>query len=44
MRFIARPVSLVMLVHPAPPARLAQINPVGGFVTSAAKLDVDQRL
>jgi len=37
-------VSLVVLVHPTTSARLAQIGPVGGLVTSAEKLIVDQRL
>ena len=38
------PVGLVMLVHSTTSARLAQINPVGGFVTSAAKLRIHERL
>src|SRR6266508_5634114 len=42
--FHRAPVSLVVLVHPAVSARFAQIGPVGGFVTRAAKLRINQRL
>ena len=38
------PMGLVMLVHSTTSARLAQIDPIGSLVTSAAKLRVDQRL
>jgi len=37
-------VGLAMLVHSTTSARLAQIDPIGGFVTSAAKPRFDQRL
>jgi hypothetical protein len=37
-------VSFVVLVHSTTSARLAQIDPVGGLVTGAAKLRVYERL
>jgi len=36
--------SLVTLVHSTTSGRLSQTDPIGGFVTNAVKLRVDQRL
>ena len=42
--FHRAPLDPVILVHSTTSARLSQRDPVGGLITSTAKLRVDQRL